>query len=306
MGEQQTAPALSIVVVSFGRTLDALERCLRAVNAQRVARDAEIIVVRKWHVEAGEDAGNLASKFRHVRWLNATDGTIPHMRRLGVAESSGQVVALVEDDCVVDVDWGGSIMRAHAGPHVAVGGAVEPGAYRSALDWAVYFCDYSRFMLPFAGGEESLLPGSNVSYKRRVVPELLAITEQEGLQETFVHRAWHETGKPMFADPRIVVRNEHRWTVADVSSVPFHHGRAFGGRRAHTWGLEQKMLFALSTAALPLVQVARILLRVARRRRAIVPLVRALPWIGLFNVSWAAGECVGYAMGAGDSLRRWR
>jgi len=306
MVQARPGPALSVVIVSFNRRLDLLERCLRAVIAQDVSNGMEVIVVRDRHSGDADHAVTVARQFPHVTWLEARDGTVPQMRRLGVAESRGDVVALIEDDCIVAADWTTAIIRAHAGPHVAVGGAVEPGTYRSSLDWAAYFCDYARFMLPFARREASVLPGNNVSYKRQVVPELLEMTEREGLQETFVHEAWQRQRKPMLADPRIVVRDEHTWRIADVSRVPFHHARAFAGRRAQRWGLEQKLAFAVATAALPLVHVARVLLRVLTRRRAILPLAGALPWVALFGLCWAAGECVGYACGPGDSLRRWR
>jgi hypothetical protein len=66
------------------------------------------------------------------------------------------------------------------------------------------------------------------------------------------------------------------------------------------------MLYAAAGLVLPLLHVGRIVRRVVERRRAGLPLVRALPWVGIFGVSWAAGECLGYAIGPGDSLRRWQ
>ncbi len=306
MAQQSDAPALSVVVVSFNRTLHLLEQCLQALASQHIADGVEIIVVRNRKRCDDDRTDGLSREFSCVTWLEATDGTIPHMRRLGIANSHGRLVALIEDDCVVDHSWAGAVLRAHAGPHVAVGGAVEPGDFRTALDWAAYFCDYATFMLPFRRENTWVLAGNNVSYKRDVVPELLALTVHDGLQEAFLHRAWHEGGKPMQADPTIIVRNQHRWTLADVLAVPFFHGRAFGGRRAREWPVEQRALFALGAAVLPLMHLVRISRRVLGRGRFAGPLVRALPWIGLFGASWAAGECVGYAAGPGDSLRHWR
>lgn len=301
-------PAMSVVVVSFNRTMQLLEECLRALEDQPIAKRMEIIVVRygREDRENSERAVPLADRFPDVICVEASEGTIPHMRRLGVAQSRGSVVALIEDDCIVNADWAAAILRAHASPYAAVGGAVEPSAYRSAIDWAAFFCDYSRFMLPFDRGETWVLPGNNVSYKRAVVPELLAITEHDGLQEAFVHRRWHEDGKSMLADPQIVVRNEHRWRVADVVATPFFHGRAFGGQRARHWGAGRRFFFAWGAVLLPFVHVVRIAQRVLGRRREQRALMRAVPWIGVFGVLWAAGECVGYVAGPGDSLRRWR
>jgi hypothetical protein len=297
-------PALSVVVVSFNETWQ-LERCLRSLAAQVAPPKTEVIVVRKWDRET-DDMAALQSAFPDTRWLNATDGTIPRMRSQGIAASRGDVVALTEDDCVVEAHFGSALLRAHSSPHVAVGGAVEPGSYKTALDWATYFCDYARFMLPFPEGDASVLPGNNVSYKRAVVAELLSLGGADGVQEAFIHAAWSRSGRPMKADPQVVVRNENSWTVAAVSSLPFHHGRAFAGQRGQSWPLPRRLAFAAAAVVLPALHGGRILTRVVGRRRRVGKLARALPWVALFGLSWSAGECVGYALGPGTSLQRWR
>jgi hypothetical protein len=304
MSGDLTAPVLSVVVVSFNE-ISQLERCLRSLAAQAAPPDTEVIVIRKWDQDTG-DLAVMKTAFPETIWVNATDGTIPRMRSRGIAESRGEVVALIEDDCVVDTHFGAALLRAHASPHIAVGGAVEPGSYQTALDWATYFCDYARFMLPFPAGETSVLPGNNVSYKRAVVQELLSLGAADGLQEAFVHAAWSRSGRLMKADPQVVVRNENSWTVAAVSSLPFHHGRAFAGQRGQSWPLPRRLAFAAAAVGLPVLHAGRILIRVVARRRRVGQLARALPWVAVFGLSWSAGECVGYALGPGTSLLRWR
>lgn len=305
MSGHLTAPTLSVVVVSFN-PVPQLERCLRSLADQVAPRHTEVIVVGQWSDRDRGDLAVLHAAFPETVWVDAGGGTIPRMRSRGVEASRGEVVALLEDDCVVDAQFVSSVLRAHAGPHVAVGGAVEPGSYRTALDWAAYFCDYARFMLPFPAGDASVLPGNNVSYKRAVVEELLSLGGADGIQEAFVHAAWSRSGRPMKADPRVVVRNEHSWTVAAVSSVPFHHGRAFAGQRGQSWPLPRRLAFAAAAVGLPALHAGRILIRVVTRRRRVGQLARALPWVALFGLSWSAGECVGYALGPGTSLQRWR
>ena len=304
MAGHPSVPALSVVVVSFNETWQ-LERCLRSLAAQVARPTMEVIVVRKWERET-DDMARLHAAFPETLWVNATDGTIPRMRSRGIAASRGDVVAMIEDDCVVEAHFGSAVLRAHASPHVAVGGAVEPGSYQTALDWATYFCDYARFMLPFPVGDTSVLPGNNVSYKRAVVEELLSLGASDGLQEAFVHAAWSRSGRPMKADPQIVVRNENSWSVAAVSSLPFHHGRAFAGQRGQNWPLPRRLAFAAAAVALPALHGGRILSRVVGRRRKVGQLTRALPWVVLFGLSWSAGEFVGYSLGPGTSLQRWR
>jgi hypothetical protein len=44
--------------------------------------------------------------------------------------------------------------------------------------------------------------------------------------------------------------------------------------------------------------------RVVAKRRHRAELVRSLPLLGVFVVSWALGEMVGYVAGPGDSLAK--
>jgi glycosyltransferase involved in cell wall biosynthesis len=293
-------PALSAVVVAFnGRT--HLERCLRALQAQSRGGSFEIVVVAK--AERLREASPLRDALPSVRWIEAAPAqTIPQMRSLGIRHARGSIVALLEDDCVPSPVWADAVLRAHTGPDVAVGGAVEPGAYRRALDWAVYFCEYARFMLPLPERTTWVLPGNNVSYKREAVA---ALNDTDGLEEAFVHRSWHEQGRPMKADPDIVVSNENSWTLAHVSSVPFHHARAFAGKRLAGARRPRRLIYAACAGALPVVHTGRIIARVARRPRRLLDLARAFAWVALFGLSWSAGECVGYACGPGLSRQRW-
>ena len=299
-------PELSVVVVAFTRRTDLLLACVKAIADSHGPCRIEVVVVSSGPIPAIESLESLSTRFAGGLAVHEGAGmTIPHLRRFGITKTRGDVVALIEDDCIVATDWVRAILAAHQEQHAAVGGAVEPGSYRRSIDWAAYLSDYSRFMLPFGREVSTRLPGNNVSYKRNVINELLAITAEQGLQETFVHQKWHGEGKSLLAEPAAIVRNEHRWGVRDVVAVPFHHGRAFGGQRAQHWGAARRAAFALASAGLPLMHVARIVQRV-RRRGGTVPVMRALPWLGVFGLSWAAGECVGYAAGAGASLEQWR
>jgi hypothetical protein len=57
---------------------------------------------------------------------------------------------------------------------------------------------------------------------------------------------------------------------------------------------------------LPVLKVARIMSDAISRRRLLGRLALALPWIGVFVVSWSAGEVAGCLWGPGNSPSRWR
>jgi hypothetical protein len=298
-------PRLSVIVVSFnGEAL--LTRGLAALTAQATPDAIEIVVVADWHRPGGAPSEPLRSRFSEVQWLEAPDGcTVPRMRWLGMQASQGEIVALLEGDCVVENGWCRAVLDAHRANDVAIGGAIEPGPYARALDWAVYFCEYGRFMLPLPSGRDVVLPGNNVAYKRSALSQL-PTGSADGFHEVFVHWAWQAAGLPMRADPALVVRNVNSWSLAHVTHVPYHHGRAFAGQRFAALPAWRRAAMGLLSLPLPVLKVWRIVRDTVRRRRLLGRLVQALPWIAVFTTSWSIGESVGCLFGPGDSASKWR
>lgn len=297
------AADLTVVVVALNAP-DLLPRCLEALEALADS-GLEVCVVRHWG-PAGEPEAILASRFPQVRWLSApVDTTVPVMRSIGIGAATGRLVALLEDDCLVQPGWADAVRRAHAGPAAAVGGAVEPGEYRHGRDWGVYFCEYGRFMPPVPETDTTDLAGMNVAYKR---DELAGHeSDPDGFRDVFVHWAWASQGRTLRSSTTFVVRNVNSWRGRHVTSLPYHHGRAFAGARFAGAGLGRRLAFATAAAVvLPGLKTVRLAAIVAGRRRHIGRFVVALPWVVLFNTAWTCGEVVGSVLGPGTSAAQWR
>jgi hypothetical protein len=293
-------PSLSVVVVSIN-TLALLRACLEALAAQADST-VEVIVVRDSDTRGTFDPAD-RQRFPFVRWVDAPSAaTVPQMRALGVRSSRGAVIALIEDDCEVAEGWCRNTLDAHRGPEVAVGGPVDPGPYTRLRDWAVYFCEYGRFMSPLP--PTARLAGTNVSYKRAAIVEVLKAGQD--LNDVFLHWTWASESRPMRGDDRLIVRNINAWRPEHLTVVPYHHGRAFAARRfAHVRGWRRWAL-AGGTAFLPGLQLARMIATVLRRQRHVGNFVKAIPGIVLFSASWSAGEMAGCLFGDAGSASRWR
>jgi glycosyltransferase involved in cell wall biosynthesis len=294
-----TAPVLSVVIVAINPA-SLLGRCLQAFETQADPA-TELIVV--FDASRGAGREGLRDRFPRVRWIEVPSGTtVPRRRAQGIRASSAPIVALIEDDCLVDDGWCRAIAEAHEhGPEAAIGGPIEPGPYRRSRDWAIYFCEYGRFMRPMPA--RARLSGTNVSYKRQAVLDAIG---PEGLNDVFLHSAWSRQGTPMRADDRLAVRNVNEWPAGQLTVAPFHHGRAFAARRCLSLPVWRRGVLAGGTVFLPALQGARMIATVLGRRRHLVPFVKAIPAIALFTCSWSAGELAGCLFGDGGSASRWR
>jgi len=299
------APILSVVVVSFN-AVSSLMPCLESLVPQASLTDIEILVVKACDQQERRSVDSLKERFKDVRWVEAQPNcVVPRMRSLGISNARGEIVALLEDDCIVEQGWCAAVIAAHRTHDIAIGGAVEPGPYKRGLDWAVYFTDYGRFMLPLPDGPTSTLPGNNTSYKRAALATLSADAAHE-FREVFVHWAWQRARAPMRADQAVRVRVVHSWTFADVTRIPYHHARAFAALRFASQPLWRRMLITALIPLLPVVKVARVIRETISRRRLIGRMLHALPWTIVIATSWSIGEGVGCLCGTGDSASVWR
>ncbi|NUR44716.1 MAG: hypothetical protein HOP91_00960, partial [Sphingomonas sp.] len=81
------------------------------------------------------------------------------------------------------------------------------------------------------------------------------------------------------------------------------HGHAYGIERAERAGGLRNLLLLLSSPLVPLVLLARIISRIAKRPAYRGKLLIALPWLVRFILAWAGGEAGGYASTVGRRLR---
>lgn len=265
--------------------------------AQTGRAGAELLVVDNSTDGTGE---LVRRRFPDVRLVRSRPSAlIPHLWEEGIRQSRGRIVAITTAHCVPREDWVDHILRAHAGEHVAVGGAIENDRRAGPVDWAVYFCRYTPFMLPFAEGPVPEIPGDNASYRRTWLDRCDA-TWRNGFWEPDVHAELKKAGARLWLTPSIVVYHKRSFGLRGFVRQRFHHGMHFGGARARRLSLPKRLLYAALSPAIPVVLVVRIVKRVAARRRHAGALLGSLPFLVLFLLAWTLGELIGYLRGRAE------
>lgn len=288
------------VVVAASNVAALLEVCLASLHAQEAAAQLETIVVSNY-----EAAGSCVASFPSVTHVAMPPGTtVPALRARGLAEATGTLVTLTEDNVRFDAGWSRAVQEAVAGGHSLVGGTVEqvPGA--SASDWAVYLYEYGRYMAPQQAGPVAQLPGNNVTYARNVL-EALKDTYAAGFYEVFVHEEAQRRGYRLQMVPDALVHHIQTYHPRTVVRQCYHHGRGFAGMRVAQQPWPRRLVMACGALVLPVLLPFRIITRAWRTKRHRRALVRAIPYLILYMSAWALGEGVGYAAGPGTSLQAW-
>ena len=168
-------PAISVVISAFTEErLGVLGEAIESVRAQTLPAHETILVI--------DHAPELLAEVRR-RWprvsvvANGETQGLSGARNTGIAESSGEIVAFLDDDAIATPDWLANMARAYADPAVvAVGGAIRPrwlaGRPRwfpVEFDWVVG-CSHSG--MPQRPSAVRNLIGANMSFRREVLAEV--------------------------------------------------------------------------------------------------------------------------------------
>jgi GT2 family glycosyltransferase len=293
-------PQLSVVIASVNGA-DYLDACLAGLAQQRGNVCSEIVVADC----CGSQTRELVErKYPHVRLLSFAERlSVPRLRAVGIAAARGHVVLLTEDHCIPASDWFERVAASRGCSYAAVGGAVENAATERLIDWAVYLCEYSRYVNPVPTGLADDIPGNNVAYSREAIAQLQDLLAA-GRWEYFLHGRLRQAGLELYSDPSVVVYHKKSFTTREFLEQRFYYGRSFAGMRVEGAPWWRRGLFAAGSLGLPPLLIERIGARLFSRRRHRLIFLRALPLLSLFTLSWTVGEFVGYVSGPGDSLAR--
>jgi hypothetical protein len=294
------------VVVTVVEGGAALEACLSALTCQHDPPALEILVP---YDDTAGGAASIAPRYPQVTFLpmgpveTAADARtargqhelFDRRRAHGLRAVSGDVVAILEDRGVPTADWARTIARLHAEcPWAVIGGSVGNAVDRP-MNWAMFFCDFSRYQAPFEAGPAKWVTDVNVSYKRAAIERVRDLW-QERYHEPVVHDALRAAGETLYLTPDFSV-NEQRSPVAmaDALRERIAWGRLFGATRSRGMGPVARLLYLAASPLIPLVLLARLTRAQWRKGTHVARFLRVSPRVALLLLAWSVGEAIGYA-----------
>lgn len=272
---------LSIVVGVRPSEVDPTP-CLASITAQ-LRPGVELIV-----------AGDVEGRWANTEGVSSlgSDGLVPQLWAKGLEVARGPLVALTAGSVVPEPDWVDRLLSIKDRSAAVVGGAIEPSRWLKPLDWAVYFCRYTPYMLPLPSDGTTEIPGDNAVYRREVLDEYRELYT-DGFWEPFIHRVLREAGHVLALDPDLVVRQAPGMSFDGFLRQRFRHGVAHGQMRSRGLSRLRILTEALTLPLVPPLMVLRAGRNVMGRRRHLPRFFASIPMLTLFTTSWALGEFVG-------------
>ena len=296
-------PVLSVVVPSV-TGWETLQHTLNALEAN--ARDVplEILVPER----AGDRVRvEIALHHPAVRVLCVpSDASIPRMRSLAFAAATAPTVAVIEDHVLVPADWARRIIALRQAGHRVVGGRVENAATERAVDWAAFLCEYHGVLVERPEGAARWLTGNNTAYDRELLRRLVEVIDRGGWEDV-LHEAMRVAGEELWHAPALVVGHRRAYGSAfEYAAERFTYSRAWAALHTAGAGPWRRLWSGTRTVLLPPVLIWRIVTRAWPQRAYRGPLLRSLPYLPLFVISWSLGELAGAWAGDGGALVKVR
>lgn len=291
---------LSIVIAAWN-DVESLRQCLSSLEKQ-AEMETEVIAVSNFPMKDLADD----SRFSFVKFIEvAAQTTVPQLRSYGIGLANGEIVALAEDHCFFDEHWCQDIKKAHESNHAAIGGAIENTDNSRALDWAVYFYDYGKFMSPNEAGETETLSGFNASYKKEILDDLRE-NYADGFFETFFNEELKKRGHKLYLTDSAMIYHAKNYELKKTLIQFYHLARSFAAKRVLNAPFSKRSVFAVASLALPIILPTRIALNIIKKKRHIKELFRSFPLIIILMAAWSWGEFRGYVSGEGTSAGEWK
>jgi hypothetical protein len=275
-------PTVSVVIGSNAPA--ALPSCLAALEPQRDG--AEVLVC-----EGAPSGDDVRSRFPWATFISSPGALVPQLWRDGIELSRGRVVALTISQMVPAHNWLATVVHAQQ-EHDAVGGAIDPGEGLRLVDWAEYFCRYSRDMRPFPASDDDELAGDNVAFKRDLL-DLHREHLRTGYWEPVLHPVLRREGVALWHTPEVVVRQGRSAGFAAFARQRLEHGRRYGHQRGEHLSRARNLVAVIAAPLVPHLMSVRVLRRIWAKRRFRRQVVAALPLIFAFNAIWAYAEARG-------------
>jgi glycosyltransferase involved in cell wall biosynthesis len=228
--------SISVVIPTRDRP-KALGRCLRALDAQTVSLELEVIVVDDGSF-AGDVVAEVVRQYRFARLIRQPASGPATARNVGIASARGRVVCLTDDDCEPGVGWAESLARAIDSGADAAAGRTLSGDPDSALAAASELIAAAPMWTAGSPAEDLSFAASNNLACRRDVLAAVSFDERYG-RAAGEDRDWcsrlKTAGYALRAEPAATLVHRPEMSFRAFLQQQLRYGRgAFRFRSART------------------------------------------------------------------------
>ena len=276
MSDRDASPPAIAVVIAATDSVEAVERTLASLGSCRVV--------------VAYDPSRVDGSRLSCEAIAGPPGANAHrLRRIGLRLVSEPIVAFTEDSCILAPGWLEAWRIAFADPLLmAATGPVEHLGGGTALDEAVFLCEYAPFLMSRV--QTNRLAGNNFAVRASELDR-----SSPDIHESEVARSAGRVG--FVAGASVLHARRYRLgpAIHDRLRFGFRYGRL---RAASSSDLRRAFSVALGPGILA-SQIARLAWTLARKRRGGLSLALGGVFTPALLAAWSVGEWLGWVAGDG-------
>jgi glycosyltransferase involved in cell wall biosynthesis len=232
MQNKETKPTVSIVVpVRNGEsTIESLLQSLAELDYDK--EKVEVIVVDGNSTDKTRD---IVKKYPFKMIIERKNG-LNVARNTGIRNSTGDIVAFTDSDCVVPQDWVKKIAENFNDPKIGCVAGNVKGYHNNFLS---EYADNSivRVMPSFERREQSNVmklfhhpAGCNIAFRREVVEKIGSFDEdiRYGFDDLELVERICKSGYEVVSDPDVIIQHKHRTSLRGLLKQHFKYGKGGG------------------------------------------------------------------------------
>ena len=135
---------ISVIVPSYNHP-KTIEKCIKSLLHQKFTREFEIIIVDSSGKEIQKKVESICQRDRRIKLIKRKDQTYPgSARNIGIKKALGDIIALIDADCIADDDWLENIYQ-NMDDDIILSGVIKNGTPENVMGSCSYMIEFSHF-----------------------------------------------------------------------------------------------------------------------------------------------------------------
>jgi glycosyltransferase involved in cell wall biosynthesis len=280
---------ISIVIPTHARATP-LARCIASLTQQTLPPFEIILVAAKKELYLSSIKAAFPSL--PIRVVHVDIPSYSHTRNTGIKHARGDIITLIDDDCIADTRWLENISRAHRTPHIVVAGIgylnADPSNLYSTLHnlrnregllYQLTLSDKKQTIGTSSYPHIHMIDNKNVSFPKSVIrlfPELYAswLPSYICADDCELANRLNQQHIPIVYHPEIVIHHAGRKNLFSLLQRSLEYGKSDWW----TTNIEKETLtgLQLKTIDIWLIRMARLPFSLFQKTRILLHIVNIL------------------------------
>lgn len=196
---------ISVVIPSYNQP-DTISQCLESVLKQDFTGVYEVVIVDSSIAKYQEIIAGICEVDERVRLIKLKQQTYPGAaRNVGIKEAKGEVIALIDSDCVAHESWLSNIAK-NMEENIIATGVIENGTQDSVYGTCSFLVEFNHFLAPSQHKKEVHAAATcNFAAKKEVFEKVGYFTDDRAFEDMLFCTKFKKMGGAIyqFRDIRI-------------------------------------------------------------------------------------------------------